>query len=104
ETADFGRQPLADLRDFRADDSDFLLERRMFDVQVQTPPSQGIADLTAAIRREDDVRWVLGADRPELRNRHLKIRQDLEQERLEALVRAIDLVDEQDRRGVRSGD
>ena len=34
-------------------------------------------------------------DRPELRNRDLEVREDLQQERLELLVGAIDLVDEE---------
>ena len=41
---------------------------------------------------------LAGLDRADLRDRDLEVRQDLEQVRLELLVRAVDLVDEQHRR------
>jgi hypothetical protein len=41
---------------------------------------------------------VLGADRAQLGDRDLEVGQHLEQERLELLVGAVDLVDQEDRR------
>ena len=46
--------------------------------------------------------WV-GADRADLGHRDLEVGQDLEQVRLELLVGAVDLVDQQDRRGAVGG-
>jgi len=42
----------------------------------------------------------MSGDRAELGDRHLEVRQQLEQERLELVVGAVDLVDEQDDRSV----
>ncbi len=47
------------------------------------------------VRGDDDNRWVRGANRPDLRDGDLKVRQQFQQVALEFLVRAIDLVDEQ---------
>ena len=41
---------------------------------------------------------MFGADRSDLRDRHLKIGEDFEQEGLERLVGAVELVDQQYRR------
>ena len=76
----------------------------MLDEEVEASAAQRVADLAAAIGRQDDVRHVRGADRAELGDRHLEVGQDLEQERLESLVGPIDLVDQQHRRAVRSRD
>ena len=75
----------------------------MFDEEIETSAAQGIADLAASVGREDHVRHVFGADRAELGDRHLEVGQDLEQERLEAVVGPIDLVDQQDGRAAASG-
>ena len=45
-----------------------------------------------------DPRGAVGADRADLRDRDLEVGQDLEQVRLELLVGAVDLVDQQDGR------
>ena len=53
-------------------------------------------ELARAVRRQHDRRLVrLGADRPDLRDRDLEVREHLEQERLELLVGTVDLVDQQ---------
>ena len=58
------------------------------------------ASWTSRVRFEVriDARRPLGPDRADLRHGDLEVRQDLEQVRLELLVRPVDLVDEQDRR------
>ena len=50
------------------------------------------------VRRQHDDRRMDGALRAQLGNRHRRLRQHLEQERLELVVSAVDLVDEQHRR------
>ena len=98
ESPDLARELLARAGRLELQDPHLFLERRMFDEEIQAPAAQRVADLAAAIGRQDHVRDVLGADRAELGNRHLEVGQDLEQERLEALVGPIDLVDQQDGR------
>src|SRR5919106_748207 len=56
---------------------------------------EGVVQLARAVRGEDDRRRATRAYRPELRNRDLEVGEHLEQERLELLVRAVDLVDQQ---------
>ena len=53
--------------------------------------------LPRPVGREDDKRRFGGAHRPELGNRDLELREQLEQVSFELLVSAIDLVDQQDR-------
>ena len=65
---------------------------------MQAAALERLAELTRPVAREHDHRRRLGPHRPDLGDRDLEVRQELEQERLELLVRAIDLVDEQDRR------
>ena len=57
-----------------------------------------VVDLARAVRRDDDDRRRGRLDRPELGNRDLVLGQHLEQVRLERLVGAVELVDEQHRR------
>ncbi len=64
-------------------------------------PLERVVQLARAVRREDDRRLSPRADRPELGDRDLEVRQHLEQERLELLVGAVDLVDEEHDRLVR---
>ena len=54
-------------------------------------------DLARAVRGEDHAGRLDGGDRADLGHGHLEVRQDLEQVRLELLVGAVDLVDQQDR-------
>src|SRR6267154_1007603 len=103
-----GAQPLHEARDrlgellvhsghLAAQDAKLFLEAGMLDIQIQAAPPQRVADLARAVRSEHDPGHVLGAYRPELRNRDLEIREHFEEKGLEALVGAIDLVDQQDR-------
>ena len=52
-------------------------------------------DVAGAVARQHDERRGIGAERPELRDRDLPVRQDLQQVRLELVVGAVDLVDEE---------
>src|SRR5262249_40220077 len=65
-----------------AEDADLLVERRVLYVEVEAAPAEGVADLAGAVRGEDDEGDVLGRDRPQLRDRHLEVGEDLEEERL----------------------
>ncbi len=56
-----------------------------------------------AVRGDDHDRRMRGLHRAQFRDRHLKIAQDFEEKRLERLVGAIDLVDQQDRRAAGVG-
>ena len=76
----------------------------MLDVEVEAPAAQRVADLARAVRGQHGVRHVRGGDGAELGNRYLEVGEDFQQEGLEAVVGAIDLVDQQDRRGVSAGD
>src|SRR6185437_11150721 len=53
-----------------------------------------------AVRGQDHDRALLGRDRAELGDRDREVRQELEQERLELVVGAVDLVDQQHHRSV----
>ena len=61
----------------------------------QRPPLERVVQLARAVRGEYDGRPLSRGDRPELRDRDLKVREHLEEKRLELLVGAIDLVDQQ---------
>ena len=80
------------------DDRELLVERRVVDVLVQAAAAQRVGDLARAVGRDDDERHRRRRDRAELGDRHLEVRQQLEQVRLERLVGAVDLVDQQHRR------
>src|SRR2546428_761192 len=85
-------------RHLRRDDPVFLVEVRIFNPPVQTPPLQRVVHLAGAVRRDDDNGRFFRSNRAELGNRDLKIRQELEQVSFELFVRAIDFVDEEHRR------
>ena len=55
-------------------------------------------DLAGAVGGDDHDRRLRGLDRAELRDGHLEVGQHLEQERLERLVGAVELVDQEHRR------
>src|SRR5437773_7821913 len=92
------RQPVGSFRGTGAHDLDLFLEIRVVDPVVQAAPLQRVVHLAGAVRRDDHERRLLRLDGPDLGNRDLEVRQQLEQERLELLVRPVDLVDQQDRR------
>ena len=65
---------------------------------VEAAPLQRVVQLTRAVRGDHDERPPLGRDRPELGDRHLEVGQELEQEGLELVVGAVDLVDQEHHR------
>ena len=68
----------------------------MVDPVEQAAPLEGVVELARAVRGEDDDRPPARPHRSELGDRDLEVGQHLEQEGLELLVGAVDLVDEQD--------
>jgi len=62
---------------------------------VEAAPLERVVDLPGAVRGEDDDRRRGWADRADLREGHLEIGEDLQEEGLERLVGAVELVDQQ---------
>src|SRR4051794_26552064 len=94
--ADARDDRLGDARHARANDVRLAIAGGVVDPVVEAAALQGVVQLACAVRGQDDQRAVLGADRlAELGDRHLEVRQELEQEGLELVVGAVDLVDEQ---------
>ena len=79
-------------------DRELALEVGVRDPVVEAAALQRVVHVARAVRRDDDDRRLLGAERAELGNRDREVGEDLEQERLELVVGAVDLVDEQHRR------
>ena len=98
EADDLAGQPLGRLGHAGEDDLELLLGRRVVDPVVQAATLQRVVDLARPVRGQDHPRRPVRLDRADLRNRHLEVRQDLQQVRLELLVGPVDLVDQQDRR------
>ena len=65
---------------------------------IEAAALERVVDLAGAVRGDDHDRRLLGLHRAELGDRDLEVRQHLEQERLERLVGAVELVDQQHRR------
>ena len=88
----------------RLDLEDFQLARRIriVDPEIETTALDRVVDFTRPVRGDDDDRRLLRRDRADFRNRDLEVAEDLEQERLEGFVGAVQLVDQQDRRSVRA--
>ena len=94
-----GRQPLGHAGHAGAHDRDLALERRVADPVVEAAALERVVQLAGAVRGEDDHAAGCSArDRADLGDRHLEVGQELEQERLELVVGAVDLVDQQHRR------
>ena len=68
---------------------------------IEAAALEGVVDLARAVGGDDDDGRLCGRDRAELGDRHLKVRQDLEEEGLERLVGPVELVDQEDRRALR---
>jgi hypothetical protein len=66
-------------------------------------PLEGLGQLAARVGGEDDERAAYGGDGAELGDRHLEVREHLEEQSLDLDVGLVDLVDEQDG-GVRAAD
>ena len=89
------REPCRHARHLQPDDLHLALERGMVDPVVERPALERVVQLARAVRRQHDHRPALAANRADLRNGDLEVRQHLEQERLELVVGAVDLVDQQ---------
>src|SRR3954470_14598475 len=85
-----------DLGSTRADDVDLAVELRIVDPVVEAATAQRVVQLSRAVRGQHHDRRRCRAHRPDLRDGHLKLGQQLEEKSLELLVGAVDLVDEQD--------
>ena len=81
-----------------AHDLDLALRRRVVDPLVQAAALDRVVQVARAVGGQHDHRRVRRADRAELRDRHRGLGEQLEQERLEVVVGAVDLVDQQHRR------
>ena len=92
------RQPLRDPGNAQHHDLDLALDRRVPDPVEERAPLQRVVQLPGSVRGKDHRRLASRADGPELGDRDLEVREDLQQERLELLVGAVDLVDEEDDR------
>jgi hypothetical protein len=86
---------LGDPRDPQPDDLDLAIDRRVPDPVEEGAPLERVVELPGSVGREDDGGPSSCPHGSELRDRDLEVRQDLQEERLELLVRAVDLVDEQ---------
>ena len=83
-----------------AHDLGLPLARRVVDPVVEAASLERVVQLARAVGRDDDQRPAGGAHRAELGDRHLEVREELEQEGLELVVGAVDLVDQQHHRPV----
>jgi len=100
EPADLFSEALAHPGHSGVNDADFFVEGGGADEEVEAPAAERVADLPGAVRREHYVRRMLGANRAELGDGHLKVGQDLEEKRLEPVVRAVHLIHQQYRRSL----
>src|SRR5262249_19831751 len=82
------------------DDLDLLLQRRVVDPVIEAATLERVVHVAGAVGREHDDGPVPRSQGAELRDRDLEIAEKLEEEALEFLVRAIELVDEQHGRSV----
>ena len=87
-----------ELGHLRQHDLPLALGVRVVEVQVEAAPLEGLGQLAARVGGEDDERAAYGGDGAELRDRHLEVREHLEQQPLDLDVGLVDLVDEQHRR------
>ena len=65
---------------------------------IEAAALERVVDLAGAVRGDDHDRRLVGLHGAELRDRDLEVGQHFEQERLERLVGAVELVDQQHRR------
>jgi len=97
EFGDLSGQGLGYLGYMDPDDLRLLLRAREIEVEVETPPLEGIAQGALLVAGQDDQGDGLRRDSAQFRDADLEIAQDLQQERLELRVRLVHLIDEQDR-------
>ena len=79
----------------RFEDRELARRGRVVEERVEAAPAERVGHLARGVRREDDERRMLGLDRAELGDGDLIVGEDLEQERLELRIGAVDLVDQQ---------
>ena len=101
ERGRLGGEPLGDARDAELDDLDLALDRRVPDPVEERAALERVVQLARAVRGQDHGGPAARPDRAELGDRDLEVGEHLEQERLELLVGAVDLVDQQHDRVVR---
>ena len=65
---------------------------------IEAAALERVVNLAGAVRRDDDDRRMLRLDRAELRDGDLEVGQHLQKKGLEGLVRAVELVDQENRR------
>ena len=88
-------QLLADAGHLGPHDLALAVEVRVVDVQVQAAALERLGELAGVVRGEEDHGQLRGAHGAELGDRHLVLREDLEQQRLGLELDAVDLVDEE---------
>src|SRR5919202_371599 len=103
ERAHLVGEALSDVGKPRAGDRHLALDAGMVYPVVEAAPLERLVQVTGPVGGNDHRRRLLGAHDPDLRNRHLEVREELEQEGLELVVGAVELVDQQDRAGLREG-
>src|SRR5581483_4548414 len=89
-------QLLVEVGDLERDDLRLLLGSREVDPEMQAAADERLGELARAVRRQHDGRALARADRAELRDAHLEVAEDLQQERLELRVGLVHLVDQED--------
>jgi hypothetical protein len=67
---------------------------------VEAAPLERVVQLARAVRGQHDQRAAPADHRPDLRDRDREVGEELEQEGLELVVGAVDLVDQEDRRAL----
>src|SRR5487761_13924 len=99
ERCHLARETFGSLGRARPNDLDLFLEIWVVDPVVEAAALGGGVHLARPVRCADHKGSLLRLDGSDLRDRGLEDRQELQQEGLELLVGAVDLVDEQHRRG-----
>src|SRR5271163_4162408 len=88
-------QLLADARHLGPHDLPLALEVGVVDVQVEAAALERLGELAGVVGGEEHHRELRRPHRAELGDRHLVLREDLEQQRLRLELDAVDLVDEE---------
>ncbi len=65
---------------------------------VEAPAAQGVVQVPAVVGGQDHDGWARGHEGSQLRHRDRGLAEELEEQRLELVVRPVDLVDQQHRR------
>ena len=79
-------------------DLSLALDRGVREVEVEAAPLERLRQVARAVRGKENHRPTGRRHRPELRDRYLEVRQDLEHQRLGFDLHPVDLIDEQDDR------